>query len=94
MYAVFGGLHGDLGALVKFLEFVNSKKNIEDIFFTGDFFGLQPDKDCEDIFKERERQYREIRQILQQHNSGRRIYVVTGNYDRPSAVTDIYTGPL
>ena len=83
-YAVFGDLHGDIGTLERFLDFLSNEKEITHVFFTGDFFGLDHSKDYrnnEYIRAERDRQYAEIEWLLEKRFSGKKLFAVPGNYD-------------
>ena len=83
-YAVFGDIHGDIETLGRFIKFLKREKNITHVFFTGDFFGLKPDQEYDDILEERERQYSQIESLLDGYPLEKRLlksFFVPGNYD-------------
>lgn len=78
MWAVFGDIHGDLRALELFLSYCERRKDITDLFFTGDLFGTQTD--AEPILVQREKQYC-ISEVLLSNHASKRPLMVEGNYD-------------
>jgi len=90
MQLVFGDLHGDLENLVRLTTFLNKNpdaRNIQEMLFTGDWFGLPPHQDHEGLdyqvaLQLREQQYREIKEILQRIPESIELFQVPGNYDR------------
>ena len=90
MQLIFGDLHGDLEHLTKLIDFVNSNpdaKNLQEMLFTGDWFGLPPHENHEGksyrkILELREQQYQTIKKMLPTLPPKVRLFQVPGNYDR------------